>query len=113
MAQVSGSLFAPEFGEVVIKWGGSSGTLLATALVNPDGSFGPVPVTIPAAAEPGRAHIVSVYQPADPSARVSNAIFTTTGTPAPAAPAPQPEPTPSPSPEPAAAATPSPSASAD
>lgn len=112
VAEVSGSLFGPDFGEVVIKWGGSAGTLLATAAVRPDGSFGPVAVTIPSAAEPGQVHIVSVYQPADPSTRVSNAIFTTTGTPAPAAPAPQAEPAPSSSPEPAAAATPTPSAAA-
>lgn len=97
VAQISGNLFKPEFGDVVVKWGGASGLLLATIAVNPDGTFGPAPVTVPADAERGRTFVVSVYQPADPSARVSNAVFTTAGepvaaTPAPAFAAPQPEP---------------------
>jgi hypothetical protein len=107
VAEVSGSLFKPDMGAVVVKWGGASGVVLATAPVNADGSFGPVPVTVPANAEQGRTAILAAYQPADPSARVSNMTFVVNGPPVHVAPAPQPIADPSPSQETAVAVPPS------
>src|SRR5687767_6364035 len=54
VVEVSGSLFRPEMGNVAVKWGTASGVLLAQAAVDAAGSFGPVPITIPANAEPAR-----------------------------------------------------------
>ena len=111
---VSGTLFRPEMGEVAIKWGTASGVLLATAAVDAAGSFGPVPIVIPANAEPARFYQISVYQPADPAARVSNFAFEVAGTPAPVVTQPQPTPSPAPAPatQPAATASPAPAVQA-
>ena len=104
---ITGSLFKPEY-NLVVKWGGASGIVLATSAVRADGTVGPIPVTIPATAEPGLG-ILAVYQP-DDQATVSNVTFEVAGVPAPAAaPAqPAPAPSPSPAPAPAASATPAP-----
>ena len=104
---ITGSLFDPQYA-LVVKFGGASGTILATTAVRSDGSAGPVPVAIPATAEPGKIHVLAVYQPDDPAAKVSNVTFEIPGAPA-TAPAPvQPAPAPVVDPVPVATATPAP-----
>lgn len=108
---ITGSLFDPQYA-LVVKLGGASGTILATTAVRSDGSAGPVPVTIPVTAEPGKIHVLAVYQPDDPAAKVSNVTFEIPGAPV-AAPAPvQPAPAPSADPVPVATATPAPAPAA-
>lgn len=107
-AMVTGTLFKASMGDVVVKWGGASGVPLAAAAVDAEGSFGPVEVKIPAAAEAGQLAIVAVYQPGDPSGRVSNVTFRVAGTPATAAPAPPTPAEPTPAVQQSAAAAPVP-----
>lgn len=99
---VSGTLYDPQYA-VVVKFGGTGGPVLATSAVLADGSFS-VPVTIPATAEAGKVHVLAVYQPDDPQAKVSNVTFEVPGAPAPAA-APE-QPVAAASPAPVATATP-------
>ena len=107
VVNMSGTAYRPELGEVYIKWGSATGTLLASAPVNADGTFGPVPVTIPANAEPARFYQITVYQPAEPIAR--SVTVEIAGTPAPQAqPAPAPAPA-NPSSQPATGSQPAPS----
>lgn len=107
VVNMSGTAYRPELGEVFIKWGTATGTLLASAPVNADGTFGPVPVTIPASAEPSRFYQITVYQPAEPIAR--SVTVEITSTPAPQAqPAPAPAPA-NPSSQPATGSQPAPS----
>lgn len=112
IAEVSGNLFKPEMGDVVIKWGGSAGVLLASATVNADGRFGPTPVTIPADAQPNPAQILAVYQPGDQNMRVSNVLFEVAGDPVVVTSPPQAAPEPAPAAQPSGAASTAPAATA-